>query len=179
MNLHLYGPLFTLLFAFAVPSYGESAYERELKQLIADRDKARAAADVPITARFKASAEQLLKRATQAGDLDAANKIKEAIGPDSSSTGAGRDFIKNTLWGWYVGPNTQRVATIKLLDNGKVETGLNFIVGWEPVGSTEFKLLHRSGGFYMFRYSAATKEAHTTKFAGSLQENKIMRPEGP
>jgi hypothetical protein len=177
MKTNLHVTLLTLLLAFAASSYGESPYERDLKQLIADRDKARAAAEAPIAARFKASAEQLLKKATQAGDLDAANKIKEAIGPDASGTGAGRDFIKSTLWGWYVGPNTQRVATIKLGDNGKVETTLNFIVGWEPINSTEFKLLHRSGGFYVFRYSAATKEAHTTKFPGSLQEPKIMRPE--
>ena len=52
-------------------SYGVSDLERELKQLMDERDQAISAATAPITARFKTSAERLLQRALQAGDLDA------------------------------------------------------------------------------------------------------------
>ena len=69
-------------------SYGVSDTERELKRLMDERDQAIAAATAPITARFKAAADQLLQRALQAGDLDAANKIKTAIGDEASTQNA-------------------------------------------------------------------------------------------
>jgi len=76
--------LFLLLWcALSSFAFAESDFERELKQLIEQRDKARAAAIAPIDAKFKVAAEQLLRRATQLGDLDSANKIKAAI--DASS----------------------------------------------------------------------------------------------
>ena len=59
---------------------GESTYERDLKQIVDQRDKAIAAAAAPIIARAKADAAALMRKATQAGDLDAANKIKEFLG---------------------------------------------------------------------------------------------------
>lgn len=61
-------------------AHAESPYERELKDLIEQRDKAIAAATAPINDRFKAAAEQLLQRATRNNDLDAANKINGALG---------------------------------------------------------------------------------------------------
>src|SRR5688572_29904440 len=68
------------LCAFVSAASGESAFERDLKQLIDQRDKAIAAAAAPINTRFNTAAEQLLRRATQSGDLDSANKIKAAMG---------------------------------------------------------------------------------------------------
>jgi hypothetical protein len=73
----------TLLCSLIEASYGQTAYEKELNQLIEQRDKAVAAAVAPINARFKASAEQLLQRATKGGDLDAANKIKASLETDT------------------------------------------------------------------------------------------------
>lgn len=67
-------------------SYSETPCERDLRQLIEQRDKALADAAAPINTRFKIAAEQLLRRATQAGDLDAANKIKAAMGSDTQAT---------------------------------------------------------------------------------------------
>ena len=88
---------------FAAASYGESDFERELKQLVEQRDKARAAAIAPIDAKFKVAAEQLLRRATQLGDLEAANKIKAAIGGalprGSAKTVASlREYLLRTKW---------------------------------------------------------------------------------
>jgi len=79
MKPHILLVITILLCPLIAASYSQSAYERELNQLVEQRDKALAAASSPINARFRASAEQLLRRATQGGDLDAANKIKAAL----------------------------------------------------------------------------------------------------
>jgi hypothetical protein len=63
------------LSCFTLITRAETPAERELQQLIEQRDKALA----PILTRFNAAAEQLLKRATQAGDLVMVEKIKAEI----------------------------------------------------------------------------------------------------
>ncbi|MEQ1860474.1 MAG: hypothetical protein ABMA13_11115 [Chthoniobacteraceae bacterium] len=170
--------LITLLYAFAAASYGESAYERELKELIDQRDKAIAAAAVPISSRFKASAEQLLQRATRNGDLDAATKIKAAIAADTApdKPSSTRDFIKNTVWGWFF-PDGKKYGTVKLEENGKVTTGLPFPTRWEWAGAAQFKIFDDKNGFWVFHYDPATKEATNIKFAGGKSEGKFLRPE--
>jgi hypothetical protein len=92
-------------------SFGDAALERELKLLVEQREKALAAAAAPIDARFKVAADQLLRRATQAGDLDAANKIKAAI--DGVLPRGAKDSVKDLrkqLVGtnWKTDPNTPR-----------------------------------------------------------------------
>ena len=69
-----------LLCAPISASYGESAYEREMTQLKAQRDKAAATALEPINRRYRESMEQLLRKATQGNDLDTALKIKTELG---------------------------------------------------------------------------------------------------
>jgi len=95
--------LFLLLWcALSSFAFAESDFERDLKQLIDQRDKARAAAIAPVDAKFKVAAEQLLRRATQLGDLDSANRIKAAIeGPgtlEAKTTGDFRKQIVGTQW---------------------------------------------------------------------------------
>lgn len=80
--------LASLVCALAPAAFGESPYERELKDLIEQRDVALKAATAPVNARFKAAAEQLLRRATQNNDLEAANKINAALGLLASATTA-------------------------------------------------------------------------------------------
>ena len=58
----------------ASPLYAESPFERELATLTQQRDKDIAAATEPITRRYRASLEQLLRKATQDGDFDAGQK---------------------------------------------------------------------------------------------------------
>ena len=92
-----------VLCSLASVAHGESTYERDLKQIIDQRDKAIAAAAAPIIARSKADAAQLLRRATQAGDLDAANKIKEFIGTTTPVVQGGpvkdlRKQLAGTMW---------------------------------------------------------------------------------
>lgn len=81
-----------VLSAIGSISHGQSAYQKELDSLIEYRKKAMAAAAAPINERFQATAQQLLRRATQAGDLAAATKIKEAIEENAQSS---RDGIKD------------------------------------------------------------------------------------
>lgn len=59
--------------------WAETSFERELAQLKDQHEKAIAAAVEPINRRHQSSLEQLLRRATQANDLAAANKIKAEI----------------------------------------------------------------------------------------------------
>ncbi|HYF34207.1 MAG TPA: hypothetical protein VD994_02865 [Prosthecobacter sp.] len=100
-----------LLLAFALSSlggvsYGQTAYQKELDQLVEYRDKALAAAAAPINERFQSSAQQLLRRATQAGDLEGATKIKEAIEANARSSREGIKDIKKELVGttWKCAP---------------------------------------------------------------------------
>jgi hypothetical protein len=91
-----------LVTAVTPSSQAQTAYERELEQLMDQRDKALAAAEAPINERFRAAAEQLLRRATQGGDLAAANRIKEVLDATSRSSSTGikdlRKDIVGTTW---------------------------------------------------------------------------------
>ena len=57
----------------------QSQFTNELDRLTTQRDKALAEATAPIQKKFEELSGQLLKRATKAGDLDAAIKIKTAM----------------------------------------------------------------------------------------------------
>jgi len=56
-----------------------SPYAKDVERLVKQRDSESAQAIAPIQKRFDLAAQQLLRKATQAGNLDAANKIKAAI----------------------------------------------------------------------------------------------------
>jgi hypothetical protein len=74
----------SILLLAAGTALAESPFERELAQLTAQRDKEISAANEPINRRYKQAMEGLLRRATQANDLDAALKIRQASGDPAS-----------------------------------------------------------------------------------------------
>ena len=77
--------------ATTLPAGAQTDAAREFKQQQEERDKALAAAAIPINQRYAAVLEQLLKRATQANDLDTAVKIRaelQKLGVTSPATGA-------------------------------------------------------------------------------------------
>jgi hypothetical protein len=169
-----------LLCGIISASYGESVYERELKQLIEQRDKAIAAASAPITARFNTSAEQLLKRATQNGDLDAANKIKAAIGDGVPTQGATPPVgpikdLKRELAGttWIILPNTapkggltdKLTFTDKVVEPGsyKYEATHNSVVVTFNKGGTQALELTRDGRHLQYPKGAVAYELATPK----------------
>lgn len=61
---------------FQCSAFAESQFDRDLKQLQDQHDKAVAAATEPLHRRYKEGLDKLLRYATQANDLDAAVKIK-------------------------------------------------------------------------------------------------------
>ena len=75
----------SLLLLIVNPVFAESPFLRDAQQLTAQRDQAFSAAAVPINRRYKEDLEKLLWRATRANDLDAAIKIREAIGQPPGS----------------------------------------------------------------------------------------------
>ena len=56
-----------------------SPYAKDVERLVKQRNSEAAQAIAPIQRRFDLAAQQLLRKAIQAGNLDAANKIKAAI----------------------------------------------------------------------------------------------------
>jgi hypothetical protein len=68
------------IFLFIVqPLFAASETQREFDRLTQEREKALAAAAEPINRRFVAALEPLLKKATQANDLETALTIKQSI----------------------------------------------------------------------------------------------------
>ena len=57
----------------------QTTHEKEFLRLVAQRDKDEATAVAPAQKRFDLAAQQIIRRATQAGDLDAAIKLKAMI----------------------------------------------------------------------------------------------------
>ena len=97
---------------------------RELKRLQEERDKAVAVAMEPIKRRYLSSLEPLLRRATQANDLDTAIKIREEIqksgaaGQGVAESGAAAAFaakLIGTKW-IYFGKET-----ITFMEDGKAQ----------------------------------------------------------
>jgi hypothetical protein len=80
--------IFTATVVFTSIVFGQSGFDRELVQLAGQRDQALAVAAEPINRRYKEGLEQLLRRATQANDLDAAIKIRAALTNVSAPAGS-------------------------------------------------------------------------------------------
>ena len=106
--------------------FADSQFGTELKQLQDQREKALAAATEPVNRRHQAALESLLRRATQANDLDAALKIKEelqklgsAAPPPGSVSGVTVESLTNRLIGtkWTYFDK----ETLTLLADGKAQ----------------------------------------------------------
>jgi hypothetical protein len=105
--------LFTLGFIVLAtsPLLAETDIGREMNQLQDQHTKAVAAATEPLKRRYQSALEQLLKRATQANDLDTALRIREqltALGVAAVSPTTKTRYTKETLqqrlttseWSW-------------------------------------------------------------------------------
>jgi hypothetical protein len=103
----------------------ESPSERDLKQLKEQYDKTIAVTIEPHSKRYKASLEQLLKRATQANELDAAIKIREQLATLSEPVATSSKLTKqqlqrklsDTTW---IGQNAAGSIKIHFLPEGGV-----------------------------------------------------------
>lgn len=99
--------LFAFLIAVTGSTFAESDSAQEFKRLDEEHQKAITAAIEPINRRYQESLEQLLRKATQANDLDTAVRIKEVIGTlaqSAPSRNKSSDAVSSSILGeWYWG----------------------------------------------------------------------------
>jgi hypothetical protein len=99
------------VFIFSVTtSFADNSYRNEFKELQEKHEKDLAAAVEPINRRYQGELQQFLKKATQAGDLETALKVKEALQipapAEKVSVGAGEpvpsDLEARVLGDWIL-----------------------------------------------------------------------------
>ena len=107
--------------------HAETSFERELKQLQEQRDKAIASAAEPINRRYQTSLEQLLRHTTQANDLETAVKIKAELqnlqatvsaSSTASPTASKAEYV-DTEWTWGDPTKKDSQHTVKFLRSAK------------------------------------------------------------
>jgi hypothetical protein len=116
--------------AFSAYLHAESPFVREWTQLQQQRDKALEAADAPIRRSYRQGVETLLRRATQANDLEAVGVLRKELetlgGPEplggatetTATASAADEFAKRligTKWVYF------GKETLTLLADGKAE----------------------------------------------------------
>jgi hypothetical protein len=119
--------LFTLGFVVLAvsPLLAETDIGREMNQLQDQHTKAVVAATEPLKRRYQTALEQLLRRATQANDLDTALRIREqlaALGAAAASPSAKPHYTRETLpqllttteWTWSPKPELDRSNTTRV-----------------------------------------------------------------
>jgi hypothetical protein len=98
--------LITLVIS-AQPLLAQSELDREFTQLQEQHEKALAAVTEPVNRRHQAALESLLRRATQARDLETANKINEQLKKlgitlsDPPTVESLTAFLVGTKWIWF------------------------------------------------------------------------------
>jgi hypothetical protein len=128
-----------------VMSFAGSTFEGELKQLQEKHEKELAAAVEPVNRHYQQDLEQLLRKASQSGDLDTAVKAKEALqslsgnNADSAAKGVSTelmsgDFETKVLGDWILENSHGKVLYPMQIE--RVEPGLIRIT--RPGGGTAF-----------------------------------------
>ena len=125
-----------------------SEYERELERLTQERDKALAAAAEPIQRRYKAALEPLLRKATQANDLEMALRIKQALEAASARPSETAPRSKSEFTGpWNFENLTDgHKATLDINADGTFSDGGKPLGRWETKGKQLILLYNNRGG---------------------------------
>lgn len=154
-------------FALAAPL--DSQFTRELQQLQEGRDKAVSAALEPIHQKYLANLERLLKKATQAGDLDSANKVKAAI-QNHRNNFTGNVAVEQFYGKWICrsGPWSD---TRELKANGWVSCKLDGLAKWAAAGD-ELRIDFPNGTWVSFKLPV-----RDGKLQGVTSEGKTMTAE--
>jgi hypothetical protein len=113
---------------------GSSDIEREFSQLKAQHKRALTQAVEPINRRYQASLEPLLRRATQAADLDTALKIQNEL--KAIQSGDLRAALDDSKWEW-VRPGVKE--TVQFFKDGTLKHQL-FPGTWELVDSRSIRV---------------------------------------
>jgi hypothetical protein len=120
-----------------VPVQAETAMARELKILGEIRDKAMATAAEPINRQYEQSLEQLLRRATQANELETATKIKAIL------ESLPQVVAKKLVGTWTIRASTGYSTDISFRADGTGTRTNNGKRRWRIEGSTLFLGLDR------------------------------------
>ena len=155
----------TLALLCITPAIFAGDFDRQLAELAAQRDKAIADASQPILVRYRAALDALLKKAMQANDLDAAVKIKAAIGGGpapaavasvpAASGGPAAAGAAGAL-SRFVGKWHRGGSTIEFLNTGSFSEGVGIHVGeghWLALSRTDAKVIRKKGGAIQFHLS--------------------------
>ncbi|HSJ04548.1 MAG: hypothetical protein ACAI34_25400 [Verrucomicrobium sp.] len=147
----------------------ESPYQRDLNELQVGRDKAVSAAVEPINLRYQASLEQLIRKATQANDLDAANQIKLALANITPAFGGG--VATHSLLGKWVFRAGAWSDNRELKADGWVVCTLDGLAKW-AVNGTELKIDFPNGNWAVF-----TLPVRNGKLVGKGSQGEQMTAE--
>jgi len=146
----------TLLLLFpSVPLARAQSLEDEFLNLKKSRDKAIQEATAPIDKKFAESANLLLAKAIQKGEMDAAATIRKSIpqGPAGPLQSGLDTFLETKSWSyhgpWYGGGDTVRFKT-----NGKIEPKSG---SWERTGPNQIKVMLDNGDAFTFDYRSSEK----------------------
>jgi hypothetical protein len=172
--------LFILPIAIAA-SYAESANEIELKQVLEQRDKAIAAAVEPINRRTRESLEKLLRKATQANDLDAAVKIQKAIkdlAPPPVSNNALKRIMTGGSWSWWTKADFEGTPEVQIqfLDGGKCKAvPWEGSLSWDILSPNQLKVAVDKERYWVFDMDMEAKEGRTNLNLSTLKQAKAIR----
>ena len=133
--------------SFAASLHAESPFLREFNQLQEQRDKAITAAIEPVNRRYQASLEQLMRKATQANDLDTANRIKRALTITTATSGA--SVATDSFLGKWVFRSGAWSDSRELKADGWVICKVDGVAKW-AVNGTELKIDFPSGHWVVF-----------------------------
>lgn len=152
---------------------GEPGYDKQLADLLSERNKALSVATDPIFHRYRAALDELLQKATRANDLESALKIKAAM--DASpriSFGSGfqgrwaNARIKSRL---QFNPD----GVFQEFWNGEIQEGR-----WEEVSKKEVKVTLNTGAVHEYQLSEdgnsvkRTLEGYMWKRTGISKDEK-------
>ena len=168
----------TLSLVFSV--LAESPYERELTELTAQRDKALLAVSEPVYRRYRTSLEQLLRKAHQANDLDAAVKIKAQLNsipatvqlakPKPKTADELKEFLHGTTWNISDGsPEAKVVYTLTFNKNGTLKHSDGRTAALSFLGPRSIKLWNYDPGTFNEDLNQFRAQGSSTVYFGTLK----------
>ncbi len=156
-----------------------SQFETELAQLRNQREKAIAAANEPINRRYRELLEQLLKRATQANDLDAAIKIRDALSRAPATTKADLvALLTSGRWDWFSSADFSGTAynlSFAADNRCTIEPGKQFLTKWEVVNPKQVRIYREDGNYYVFDMEAPAQQGINNTRESTQKEARSIR----
>ena len=149
--------------AFSALLHAESPYLREFNLLQEQRDKAVTAAIEPVNRRYQASLEQLMRKATQANDLDTATRIKQSLASTTATSGA--SVANDSFLGKWVFRSGVWSDSRELKSDGWVICKADGVGKW-AVNGTELKIDFPNGRWVVLTLPVRNGKLHGKTITG-------------